>query len=415
MDNKFGMNTNIRNLIWTEKYRPTTIEDYIFPEDFTDPDIRLLKKYCSDKYIDSNYLFFGKGGVGKTTLANILLNSIIQGNDRTAFMKVTGRGVDDIDKIKTFYKSRPINPKNKVKLVIIEEADRLSQKAITELKNIIEDANRYSTFFIAITNFPERIVKADRAFISRFISKRFSKVSPKRVFEFFKKKIVPGENITLSPDTEQYIEKLIEQLVVYRDFSVREILLYLQNIKNILGADWSDLEKLKRVDEQLFNSSIDFTKSAPDYEIKVFKLIEQFQRVLFTIQNPKLLTIFLFSVNPMEDLSKVKFKNPAYQQQVEQLISLYKKISDALDDYYSFIDFRRLFEVIKENNRNPFISPIIDKYLVNVEYAINPILSVQSFLYEIVKIKFETLLTINDLTYTEVEKVWKEIRGKLNS
>jgi hypothetical protein len=34
---------NVEKMIWTEKYRPKTIDQYVFPEDFSDIEIELLK------------------------------------------------------------------------------------------------------------------------------------------------------------------------------------------------------------------------------------------------------------------------------------------------------------------------------------------------------------------------------------
>ena len=401
-------NSQIKNLIWTEKYRPDSIDKFIFPEDFSEEDVKIFKKYCSEKFIDGNYLFFGKGGLGKSTLSKILKKEITL-NNKTAFMEVTGRRVDDIDKIKTFYKSRPLNPNIKTKLVIIEESDRLSQKAITELKNIIEDANRYSTYFIAITNFPEKLFKQDRAFVSRFIPKRFSKISPNRVYNFFINFIVPNEGIKITENTETIVKNLIHQLIDFMDYSVRETILFLQGMYNVLETDWTEPEKLNSVIENLI-SKIQLTGTAPEVEKEIYKKIEKFVEVLSSVYNPKILMIFLYTLTPTQ-LNSIKIKNKTYEMQLKKLFEIYTDISETLNEKYSDVDFGALFKIIKENNKNPFFAPIIEKYLSTIDYSINPILSVQSFLYELVKVKFDTILTINNLSLEEVKKVWMKEKG----
>ena len=106
---------------WTEKYRPKTLDEFIFPVDFSDAEIEKFKQYVKNRFIDQNYIFFGKGGTGKSTLANILVKEITTLNERN-FYKVTGRRIDDIDKLKAWIKQSPVS--SKVKLVVIEEIDR---------------------------------------------------------------------------------------------------------------------------------------------------------------------------------------------------------------------------------------------------------------------------------------------------
>ena len=53
----------IDRVLWTEKYRPQTIEDILLPE-------RIKKRFRNG--LDTNILLVGSAGIGKTTLARIL-------------------------------------------------------------------------------------------------------------------------------------------------------------------------------------------------------------------------------------------------------------------------------------------------------------------------------------------------------
>jgi len=56
--------------LWTEKYRPNTIEGYVFRDEAQK---KQIQKWISDKTIP-HLLFSGPAGTGKTTLAKILIN-----------------------------------------------------------------------------------------------------------------------------------------------------------------------------------------------------------------------------------------------------------------------------------------------------------------------------------------------------
>ena len=56
--------------LWTEKYRPSTLEDYVFRDDEQRQQVQAWVKDGSIPHL----LFSGAPGVGKTTLAKILIN-----------------------------------------------------------------------------------------------------------------------------------------------------------------------------------------------------------------------------------------------------------------------------------------------------------------------------------------------------
>ena len=58
--------------LWTEKYRPSDIDGYVF----RDEDQRAQVKQWIDTLTIPHLLFSGAPGVGKTTLAKILINQL---------------------------------------------------------------------------------------------------------------------------------------------------------------------------------------------------------------------------------------------------------------------------------------------------------------------------------------------------
>ena len=139
------------HLLWTEKYRPKTIEDCILPERLKTP----FQEYVNQKNIP-NLLLSGGAGVGKTTVAKAMCNEI--GCD---YMVINGSDESGIDvfrtKIKNYASSMSLSGGRKV--IIIDEADYLIPNSTQPaLRNAIEEfAGNCS--FIFTCNFKNRIIE----------------------------------------------------------------------------------------------------------------------------------------------------------------------------------------------------------------------------------------------------------------
>ena len=141
----------MEHLLWTEKYRPQTVEDCIIPNRLKQP----FQEYVNQKQIP-NLLLAGGAGVGKTTIAKALCNEI--GCD---FMVINGSDESGIDifrtKIKNYASSMSFSGGRKV--IIIDEADYLNPNSTQPaLRNAIEEyASNCS--FIFTCNYKNRIIE----------------------------------------------------------------------------------------------------------------------------------------------------------------------------------------------------------------------------------------------------------------
>jgi DNA polymerase III delta prime subunit len=139
------------HLLWTEKYRPKTIEECILPERLKTP----FQEYVNQKNIP-NLLLSGGAGVGKTTVAKAMCNEI--GCD---YIVINGSDESGIDvfrtKIKNYASSMSLSGGRKV--IIIDEADYLNPNSTQPaLRNAIEEfAGNCS--FIFTCNFKNRIIE----------------------------------------------------------------------------------------------------------------------------------------------------------------------------------------------------------------------------------------------------------------
>ena len=134
--------------LWVEKYRPTTLEEYVGNETIKNKIADYLKQGSIQ-----NLLFHGVAGMGKTTLAKLIAKNL---NCDLLYINASDeRGIDTIrDKIIPFASSMSFND---VKIVILDEADYITPQAQATLRNTIEACSN-TTRFIFTCNYLERII-----------------------------------------------------------------------------------------------------------------------------------------------------------------------------------------------------------------------------------------------------------------
>ena len=151
--------------LWVEKYRPSTMEKFIGSDSVKETFSQFIKKNDIP-----HILLFGPAGTGKTSLAKLLTKGI---NCDAMYINASDcRGIDDVRiKMKNYACSAGFKP---LKVIILDEADKLTPDAQGALRNMLETYSAY-TRFILTCNYVEKIISPISSRMQSFEIKPVSK------------------------------------------------------------------------------------------------------------------------------------------------------------------------------------------------------------------------------------------------
>ena len=142
----------MKDLIWYEKYRPTKLSQLALDKNT----LELLESYLENGEIP-HLMFYGPAGSGKTTISMILISELASAR-LLLNASSDDRGIATVKtKVKQFAAAKTMQ-KNKVNIVLFDEADGLTPDSQMALKNTIETFHK-NCRFIFTCNFIDKVIE----------------------------------------------------------------------------------------------------------------------------------------------------------------------------------------------------------------------------------------------------------------
>ncbi len=179
--------------IWTEKYRPTVFDEMVGQEEV----VKRVKGLCESANLP-HILFAGPAGIGKSTLALIVVKSLFGDSWRDNYLELNAsdeRGIGVIrEKVKDFARTKALT-NIPFKVIFLDEADALTRDAQNALRRTMENYSNTCRFILSC-NYSSKIIDPIQ---SRCVLFRFTLLEKKDISKILKR-IAESETLELADD-----------------------------------------------------------------------------------------------------------------------------------------------------------------------------------------------------------------------
>ncbi len=273
-----SINEQLKN-IWVEKYRPNNLADIVLTDT-----LRSFVEECRKKQEVPNMLLIGNAGTGKTTLAKVIINEILDAQ----YLYINASEKNGIDEVRTsilsFAQTKSID--GKIKIIFLDEFDNFTDAGQRALRNVMEEYAG-NTRFILTGNYLHRIIQPIQsrcqvftdftppiseygkrvAYILRQESVqvcpeqidrlkeviRYHYPDLRRIINYIQRSVIGGElNIGSTINNEGFAQEILEKVVNKEDLmSLRKIVI---ESEQTFGNDYPKL--LKDLFNAIYKSSL---------------------------------------------------------------------------------------------------------------------------------------------------------------
>lgn len=265
------------HFIWVEKYRPVTLDKYLGNESFKDT----IRGYIEKKEIPHLLLHSHKPGTGKTTLAKMIAKNI---PCDVLYMNASDEsGIDKVRvKITNFASTLGFN---KLKILILDEADRLTVDAQMALRNTMETFSDH-TRFILTCNYVEKVMEPvvsrcqsfhiqppDKATVAKHVAGILDSEGVSYEIDDFKvlMKYYPDIRRIIQTAQQNSIDgklKITKKQVIESDAKIKLV--------EILKSNISDKEKLKECRQMMADNNIGDRADFTEYFDYLYENVEEY-------------------------------------------------------------------------------------------------------------------------------------------
>jgi len=179
--------------VWAEKYRPQKLADVINQKHV----VERIKALVKDKNIP-HLLFAGPAGTGKTTVALAIVKELYGELWKSNYLGLNAsdeRGIDVVrHKVKDFARTKSFSGHG-FRIIILDEADALTQEAQQALRRTMEDFSNISRF-ILIVNWSSKIIEPIQSRCAVF---RFKSLNEADITKYVHE-IAAGEKLKVKED-----------------------------------------------------------------------------------------------------------------------------------------------------------------------------------------------------------------------
>lgn len=239
--------------IWYEKYRPSNLSEVVLDENIRET----IKGYLNKGTI-SNLLLFGSAGRGKTSLSKVIVNEL---KATELYINASCENGVDIVRNKITDFGRSVGFGNQIKIVVLDEADGLTDAGQNALRNVIDECST-DTRFIFTCNYLNKIippiasrcVPIEISFSTKDVLKRCLQILKSENIEYKDSVVDIAEIVSKSyPDIRKTIG-ILEQCCINNKFEKKNIVINMQ-IDEVIEVIKKNLSNPKKCREYWIKNS----------------------------------------------------------------------------------------------------------------------------------------------------------------